>query len=281
MFQISQLEGKCMVRMPNESEFKEVIEHKAYLFGSELRLLPDSSAVLSFSPDTTLTITSEAVLKVDSRIDEANGNKMTVSISLTSGHSETRLEKDFQNLNGFEIKVAGVIVVGTEAATFEVSASESTDTLDGQIKCNNGTIMVMNRHFTIPKLMKDNRLNMTCSRDMSYLFLSNLRGIYNINLKDSEGNIVSARMETDSAAKFWEKKSPYSNVLSASSLIIGPDGCSTNAVASYTEPFIKDITPLLAGEVATPSGSSADEGFDTGGSWGDDTGFDLGNGFDF
>ena len=211
LFRIEKITGTCTVQTPGSSAFVEAVDGNAYPYGTKVRTGRKSSAQITFSEGNTCRVLANAVLA----INKDTKNEKLKSVVLDTGKVEVKLEPEFHKTNNDSLDIiTPTAICGAIGCTFSVdSRKEKVDKeelLVTVVMCDDGQILVSGQDFKAPMDTEDGLLIATPT-DKSFIRLKNIKGVYNVEVHDAEGNPNLLELKVGSVVKIWRAKSATFN----------------------------------------------------------------------
>jgi len=207
-----QVEGSVFVRRVGDAEWAEAEEGLFYPLGSSFRTTGNGRLTLSFSADSSVSISGESEFATRA---QALG-MASRTIVLVRGTVELRLADNLPE-GAFFITAPGFVVknpAGESRYVYE-------DMGDGDkvtVFCKTGSLSVEGRHFEIPAMHSANEVVIRTSRDQLSTFLYGTSGDYvvkldkNVRLKEEIGD--DGKMQRKEEREFAEfRLSPATKVV--------------------------------------------------------------------
>ncbi len=231
MFCLVNLRGDCSVKAPDGNQFVEATEGKAYPYGSKVVAGTNSSALIVLSEGNVCRIMDNTMVSVDQ--DRKNKNKRM--IFLDTGKLEVEIDDDISK-SGNCLQIVTVTSISEPAGLkpkFLVESSDEEDLKVSLVTCKDGTLNVFGVGFDAA-MSKGDVLSATGSRDKRFVRLKNVKGGFDLAVKNTEGKKEIRKTKPGSVAKIWRKKSEAANVLVIRLLLISPEGTLEDAI-TYSE----------------------------------------------
>ncbi len=221
VFRLTQIQGACQVRRPDDSAFSPAEDGRAYPYGTRIRTGADSTAVIVMAEENTCRILANANLVLTEA--ETRTHKRLL---LDAGEVEIRLTEGFHT-NGNKLDVETATSIATPEGThFRVAVQFQEDLLVVIIRCLDGSLRVYGRvfGFLIETLARDQWVSLISPSDHSFLRLKNLKGTYRVRIPEGDG--LERVIETTEGVtlKIWQQEIPDSDMIAVSVAITDKDG---------------------------------------------------------
>jgi hypothetical protein len=257
VFKIEKITGECTVQPPGSAEFVNAVDGNAYAYGTKIRTGRKSSAILVFSEGNTCRVLANANLTITQDSKDAK----LKSVVLDVGKIEMSLEPEFHKTNADSLNVVTpTAVCNAIGCKFSIDSRNEDDLLVTIFICDEGQIEIDGQGFKIP-LDAEDGLTISLAKDRSFIRIKNIKGVFSIVIRDSEGNPKTVELKVGSVIKIWRSKSATGNVWIVTILITSPDGVLQEAI-TYNEEMLKTGEEGGSGEGA---GGGAETETGTGG----------------
>jgi len=234
-FKITKINGECVVMVPDAKSFVAAIEGQAYPYGSKIKTGRKSSVVVEFSSGNFCRVLASTILAVN----EQAKDKKAKTIKLDDGQISVELEEKFHENNSMTVETAAAIC-GAIGCKFNVKSYIENDFKIMWIECIEGKLRITGPDFEIPLLEKDDSVSIAKADEKSFLRIKNVKGTFNINLKNSQGEPISPELKLGYSVKIYREVSPNGQNMLVYDLIINAEG-KTEMTSAYSRP----IDPLI------------------------------------
>ncbi len=219
-FQAFKINGDCRIQLPGQNDFASIQESKAYPYGSRIRTAEGASVVLSMSEGNTVQVMANS----DIVFGENTANKRIKNVYIDYGEVEVSLRPDFLeagNVLNVETPLAVASAVGTR---FRAASRMEEDLRIVILRVIEGVIRVFGEHFEVAELKADDWLSLLSPPDRSFLRLKNLKGAYEIIIKDENMADKSVPTQEGTVLNIWQRHVPDTNQMIISAVLTSPDG---------------------------------------------------------
>jgi hypothetical protein len=160
-------------------------------------------------------------------------NPKLKKVILNEGKVDVDLDREFATNNEFHVETAAAIC-GAISCKFSVDVRLEKDMRVSVFGCKDGKVRVFGTHFSIDELDKDDWTTVSSDINMEYVRVKNVKGTFQITVKDSAGQPQPLDLKTGEIAKIWTRPTSIGNNVSISIMIITPDDKVREAF-TYTE----------------------------------------------
>jgi hypothetical protein len=219
-FRVVGVKGECQISIPGEGGFKPAEESKAYPYGSTIRTGARSSLMIIISEGNRVRVLANANLVMD---ENASDTKIK-NVRLNDGEVHVELNSTFhQGGNKLNVETATAIcgAVGTEFLVKSGSEENMRIVLFRVIK---GVIAVYGENFDIATLDANDWLSVVSPEDRSFLRLQNMKGAFDIRIKDQEMNDKELPTQPGNVLKIFQRRVDGTNERVITAQLIAPDG---------------------------------------------------------
>lgn len=234
LFRIVNIKGECQIKQAGTDKFVDAKADVAYKYGSTVKTLRNSSCIILLSDGNQVTVEANAELVMQEDVTNPKLRK----IDLGAGKIEVELEKDFATNNEFRVETAAAIC-GAISCKFSVNAtngwangSQLSISIFG---CLEGKINIGGSHFLIPQLSKDDWVTVSTDEQHEYTRVKNVKGNFQIQVKDSSGQPVMEDLKGNHVLKIWARPADIGNNISVALYFESPENTVLKS-HSYTEP---------------------------------------------
>ena len=185
LFRIKESEGQCSVKTPGGGGFEDLVEGRAYHHGTKVRTGVGAKAVLELSAGNECDASAATVVRVS---DSKKDRKLRI-VELYEGKVLMTLEWGFEESNILHIVTATATCQPMGGGSYEIQSQTEHDLKVVVVRCVEGKIRVFSPYlYDVPELEKDERISISGARDRSFVRLKNVKGSYDVHVKDSEGS---------------------------------------------------------------------------------------------
>ncbi len=220
LFQVVKVTGECSVRRPDDGDFMPAEESKAYPYGTRIRTGMRSSLVIVFSEGNMCRVLANATLTMT----EGVTNKKLKIIRLQDGEVEVELLEDFhKDGNALNVETATAIC-GAIGCKFRVASKLEEDLRIVIVRVIDGMIRINGENFDAPELTRDDWMSLLSPPDRSFLRLKNMKGSFEIKIKDEDQADKIIPTVEGTVLKIWQRQVPGTGQHVVTSVLTGPDG---------------------------------------------------------
>lgn len=256
-FRVIRVTGDCQVGIPGQDGLQPAEESKAYPYGSTIRTGARSSLVAVLSEGNVVRILANA----DLVMDESSSDSKVKNVRLTEGEVEVELNSAFHK-GGNKLNVeTATAICGAVGTHFRVASRLEQDLRIVIIRVIEGIVNAYGDNFEVLTLDANDWLSLLSPGDRSFLRLSNMKGEFDIRIKDQDMNDKDIPTKEGNVLKIWQRLVPETNERVITAQITSPDGT-----------IIEEVVVTIGGEQAPDP--------DRAGPWTDDkipTGEETGN----
>jgi hypothetical protein len=223
-------QGQCTALLPGKSEPVKVELGKAYPYGSVLVSGEGSSLPLVFSTANECTLSGQCRV-VTAQSDQDPKQKL---LTLENGRLDVALDPAYQEANSLDVAshcVRASFIKGGKAS-FESAVIEN-DLQLLVLTCGDANLKLSGPQFSVPMLDKDDILSVACAPDLSYIRVKVVKGEFDVNIRDAEGNPLTVPVQAGWELKISQKRSEVENNVLVTILVVGADESMKQAI-SYT-----------------------------------------------
>lgn len=226
LFLITKIEGTCSVKPAGATEFTPAAEGKAYAYGTAIKTERKSSAVIKFSEGNECRILAKATLELS---EDTTDQKLKI-IKLDEGKLEISLEENIHEVTGDGLNVeTATAICGAIGCDYDIEARKEQDINVAVFVVKKGAVWLKGMNFNIARLETGAGVSVSGDDGNTFTRVRTLKGAFEIQYKDSEGNPKVVTTEQNSIIKIWRRKSEVADVVIITILFIGPDGTSQPA----------------------------------------------------
>jgi hypothetical protein len=219
LFQITEITGECSVKRPADKDFEPAIEAKAYPYGTQVRTGARSTAVLVLSKGNTCRVLANALLTMQEGVQDPKLRQ----VFLSEGEVHVKLREDFhEDGSKFNVETAQAIC-GAIGCEFRVASQVQDELRVIIVRVIDGEIRVTGIFFNIDSLKSNDSLSLIAPMDNAFVRLKNMKGIYNVRLKEGDSGERSIETKEGMVLKVWQREVPETGELVVSVSITGPD----------------------------------------------------------
>ena len=231
LFQVSEFEVKCQIRIPDADDFTVPEKGKAYPYGSAIKTAKRGSVTVLFSEGNHCKLAPMSACMVN----ESAGDVSHKSVDLEYGTLAVELEEGFHEANAFEVvtKVASCEAIG---CSFEVDAESDTEMDTANFKLRKGKLKITGPNFGVPSMDDGDVLGIQISAERDFTRVETVDGKFGVEVKGSDGSARIIETEEGYVIKIWRRVSESGKTLIITILITTPDGELQEAI-TYTEPI--------------------------------------------
>lgn len=216
LVRILTLKGDCRVRRPELATFEAAREGRAYQYGSSFQTVgPDSSAMVQFSTGNNCLLAGDTLVTVvEDPIDPA-----TKIVQIETGSIEAAITESFRKQNKLYIE-HGLTICDVLPGNVRADSRQ----LDGlhvvTFEVSRGTAQAFGPHFEIPLLTEGTAFSAANSKDHTFNRLRGVKGRFNVQIRDAEGNLKVVQRGVGQAIKIWQSESPIAGQIAVTILIV-------------------------------------------------------------
>ncbi len=219
-FRVIRVTGECTVSIPGQDGFQPAEEAKAYPYGSTIRTGARSSLVLVLSEGNVVRVLANANLVMD----EDSSDSKIKNVRLTDGEVEVDLNSSFhQGGNKLNVETATAIC-GAVGTNFRVASRIEQDLRIVIIRVIKGIVNVYGDNFDVLVLDANDWLSLLTPGDRSFLRLQNMKGEFDIRIKDQDMNDKDIPTKEGNVLKIWQRLIPETNERVITAQLTAPDG---------------------------------------------------------
>ncbi|MDD4871250.1 MAG: FecR domain-containing protein [Kiritimatiellae bacterium] len=242
-FKLTKILGECAVMAPDAKEFAAAVEGQAYPYGSKIKTGRKSSAIIEFSSGNLCRVLASTVLTVT----ENAKDKKAKTIKLDEGRIGVELEEKFHENNSLNVETAAAIC-GAIGCKFTANSTIENDLKVVVFAWEEGKGKITGADFEIPLLEKDDAVSISKAAEKDFIRIKNIKGAFNINLKNSQNEQVSPELKLGYSVKIYREISPNGANILVYTLILTPEG-KTDVTYAYSRPLgAPGTTPPGAGK---------------------------------
>lgn len=238
VFRVSSVTGECQISLPGQGNLIPIEEAKAYPYGSRIRTAGQSSLVLTISEGNEVRVLANA----DLVMNEDSSNKKIKNVELSDGEVEVELNQEFHaggNALNVETAVATSAALGTQ---FRVASRMEQNLRIVIFRVIKGLIRVNGENFEVPEMKADDWLSLLSPADRSFLRLKNMKGAFNIRIKDQDMNDKILPTIEGTVLKIWQREIPETNERVVTSVLTSPEG---EMIETITVTFGAGLKPMF------------------------------------
>jgi hypothetical protein len=219
-------QGECSVLLPGKSAPVPVELGKAYAYGSVLISGPGASMPLLFGTANECTLSGQGRVLTAQNEQDPKQKLLT----LENGRLDVALDAAYQELNALDVASSCVRASFTKGgkASFETAAEGELQLF--VITCGDATLKLGGPQFTIPLIDKDDILSIACAPDMSFIRIKDVKGEFEMNIRDADGNPQAIPMQPGAVIKVLQKRSEIENTVVVTILVVGADEAVKQAI---------------------------------------------------
>ncbi len=232
LFRIVEITGECTIKRPDDAAFEPAIDEKAYPYGTEVKTGPRSTAVVVLSQGNTCRVLANAQITMT----EDAANPKLKSVLLSDGEVHVKLREDFhQDGSEFNVETAQAIC-GAIGCEFRVASQIEDELRVIIVRVVDGEIRVTGAFYNIDSLKANNWVSLIAPQDNSFLRIKNMKGEYEVRLKEGETGERSVTTKEGAVLKVWTKVVPETGEMVVSVSI-------TDASGKLLETIVAVFTP--------------------------------------
>lgn len=240
-FRVVMVNGDCQVSIPGQDRFQPAEESKAYPYGSTIRTGARSSLVIVISEGNVVRVLANANLVMD---ENASDTKIK-NVRLNDGEVEVELNNAFHK-GGNKLNVeTATAICGAVGTHFRVASRMEQDMRIVLFRVIKGVISVYGDSFEVVALDANDWLSVLSPADRSFLRLKNMKGEFDIRIKDQEMNDVDLPTKEGHVLKIWQRRVPTTNERIITAQLTAPDG---SIIEEITVTLGGDAGPLFDGD---------------------------------
>ena len=249
LFRIVRVTGVCTVEIPGGPSATPAVEGRAYPYGTKVRTGEKSSAEIVISDGNWFVAGENAIFSVA----EDPRHRKTKVIQLSLGKINVTLEEKFRE-NEDALNVATPVAVCSVLGwQFNIESLAEDDVNAVIFSTEEGALHIFGSQFDVPEIKDGNRLSVTAARDQSFTRLTDVKGLYAINVRDSEGNPKIIEMKPGSSVKIWRGRSETRDIMIVTIIQMTPEGLREGDTILYrVDGEIPDELPMEATLVDEP-----------------------------
>lgn len=226
LFRIMQISGECEVMPAGASAFITAEEGKAYAYGSTVKTGRKSSALIQLSEGNTCRVLAKAELSVS---DGAMDPKLK-TIKLSEGKIEVSLEKNLKEQFGNSLNVeTATAVCGAIGTVFSAEAAREQDINVVVFIISEGSTTIGGMNFNIGSAAAGVGLSISGDDSGSFTRIKCLKGAFDIEYKDSQGQPKIVSTQANSIIKIWRRRAKAGNLIIITVIVTEPDGTTLPA----------------------------------------------------
>jgi len=219
-FRVIKVNGECEIGIPGQEGLLAAEESKAYPYGSTIRTGARSSLVIVLSEGNVVRVLANANLVMD----ESSSDSKIKNVRLNDGEVEVELNADFhQGGNKLNVETA-TAVCGAVGTHFRVASRMEQDLRIVIIRVIKGIVKAYGDKFEALELDANDWLSLLSPGDRSFLRLQNMKGEFNIRIKDQTMNDKDIPTKEGNVLKIWQRLIPETNERVITFQLTAPDG---------------------------------------------------------
>jgi len=219
-FRVVRVNGDCQVSIKGEDGFQPVVESKAYPYGSAIRTGARSSLVIVLSEGNIVRVLANANLIMDENADDPK----IKNVRLNDGEVEVELNSAFhKGGNTLNVETATAIC-GAVGTHFRVASRLEQDLRIVIFRVIKGIINVYGANFEVQVLDANDWLSLLSPADRSFLRLKNMKGAFDIRIKDQDMNDKDIPTKEGDVLKIWQRLLPETGERIIIAQLTAPDG---------------------------------------------------------
>lgn len=238
LFYVSETKGDCFTTPPNATRATELEADKAYPFGTKITTGPNSEIRLQFSEGNRCIVNE----KTTAIIAKGSGIRGLRIIKIERGTINIELTKDFNKEENLSQRVTVETIAGIgepmEGGTYSVTVTPDKDLTVCSFNTISGEMQLYDNHlFEVPALKHAHTIDLSISKDKSYVLLHDVKGRMILelkNLKDEEGGPKIVAMQQDYMVKMWRQLTSSGKTWVVSVMAIDPTGKLAESVTYHT-----------------------------------------------
>ncbi len=220
VFRVARVNGDCQISIQGQEGFQPAEEAKAYPYGSTIRTGARSSLVVIISEGNVVRVLANASLVMD---ENASDTRIK-NVRLHDGEVEIELNKAFhQSGNKLNVETATAIC-GAVGTHFRVASRMEENLRIVLFRVIKGVIAVYGDSFEVPVLDANDWLSVVSPEDRSFLRLENMKGEFDIRIKDQDMNDKDLPTQLGNVLKIFQRRVAGTNQRIITAQIFAPDG---------------------------------------------------------
>jgi len=220
VFQVSGVNGDCKISLPGQDDFRPVEEFKTYPYGSRIITANRSSLVMAISEGNVVRVLANA----DLVFNEDPSNTRIKNVRLNDGEVEVELRTNFhENGNALNVETA-TATCGAVGTHFRVASRLEQDLRIVIFRVIRGLIRVYGENFEVPEMKADDWLSLLSPSDRSFLRLKNMKGAFDIRIKDENMNDRNMPTREGFVLKIWQQVVPETGERVVTAVLTSPAG---------------------------------------------------------
>jgi ribosomal protein L12E/L44/L45/RPP1/RPP2 len=261
LFQTVNVQGKCTVQTPDDKGAVDAEENKAYPYGSQIKTDKAASLTVRFGADNSCGIGEAAAVTVGEQADDPSKKVL----GLDAGKLDLTLADGFQDANGMRVNTICTEIDVLKGPKCSVEAVTEGDLNVAVVMAQNGSVAIKGPEFKLGMLDGEDALSVACSMDQTFVRVKNVKGEFDVEVTDAEGNPRTVAMTEGSTIKIWQKASEGADEIVVTLLVSAADGTLLEAI-NYRKSMsgavaqAKGTEETAAEEAAGEEGEAAAEG---------------------
>ncbi len=221
LFRVMKISGDCEVKPAGARKFIKAQEGKAYAYGTTVRTGRKSSALIQLSAGNECRVLAKAELTMS---DGITNPKLKV-IHLTEGKIEVELEEMLTENTGNSLNVeTATAVCGAIGTKFSCEAHKEQDINVVVFIVTHGSTTIFGMNYAIDQVSAGTALSVSGDDAGSFTRIKTLKGMFDIEYKDSQGNPKVVSTEKNSIVKIWRRRAKGGNLIIITVIVTEPDG---------------------------------------------------------
>jgi len=219
--------GTVTVQRADHTSFEPIEEGFAYAYGSRFVAAAESSVTLEMAAGHTVRVLANTEIV----FTEGSENPRIKTVRLIRGEVEASLGQKFhQGGHVLQIEAANALTqaVGTR---YRVASRYEQDLQIVIIRVLAGVVRVLGENFEVAELQADQWLSLLSPPDESFLRLKNMRGAFDITVKDEEKENRRLPTEEGSVLKIWQRVVTETGERVVTAVFSDPDGQMVETVS--------------------------------------------------
>lgn len=214
------LTGTVTVQRAGADRFVPVEDGRTYPYGSRFRASAESSVRLAMSESSSVRVLANTEMV----FTEGSRNANIKTVQLVRGEVEAYLGQNFQDAGNVLNVVAGSTVTQALGTRYRVASRYEQDLQIVVIRVLAGLVRVIGENFEVAELGTDDWLSLLSPPDESFLRLKNMRGQFDITVKDEDLSSKQLPTEEGSVLKIWQRIVPETGERVINAVFSDPDG---------------------------------------------------------
>jgi hypothetical protein len=223
-----ELVGTVVVRRTGETDFVPAEEGQAYSYGSSFRSEADSSVRLEISSQSSLLVLPSS----DILVAESPQNAKVKSVRIMRGEVEANLGEEFGS-SGYTLNIESAHAIAQAVGTrYRVAARFDGEYHVVVIRVLSGIVRVLANNFEIATLRADQWLSLFGPPDQSFLRMNNMRGRFDVTVKNEAKENQVVVLEEGGEVKVWQRMVPGTGERVVTAVFTNPAGEQIESVSA-------------------------------------------------